>query len=193
MDEKKEEIEVLPFLKGKNIDLVIQNSKWKELYCKWMNNPEVRHYARQAFPHTLDQVNKWFEPQEDGGLREFLAFTIYHKADKRPIGQAGFSYINWLNLNANLWASIGEPEYWGKGIAVEVANLLINYGFTELNFHKIYAGAFTPNKRSLRAAEKLGFQKEAVLKEEMYVDGKFVDSHRFSLFKRDWLKKIESS
>ena len=187
----KEEIEVHPFLRGDRIDLVTQESKWVDLFCKWHNIPEVRHYARHIFPTTLDQVKKWFEPQKEEGMRDFIVFTIYHKEDKVPIGQAGFSQINWVNLNANIWAAIGEPDYWGKGIVVEAAKLLIHYGFTELNFHKIFAGIYSPNDRSLRAAEKLGFKKEAILKEEMYVDGKFVDSHRFALFKRDWLKENE--
>lgn len=189
MNEEKEEIEIFPFIKGDRIDLVTQNSKWVNLYAKWMNDPEVRRYARQMFPRSLDQIKKWFEPTKDEGLRDFIVFNIYHKKDKRPIGSAGFSHINWLNMNANIWASIGESEYWGKGIVVEAAKLLINFGFTELNFHKIYAGVYSPNKRSLRAAEKLGFKEEAVLKEEMYVDGKFVNSHRFALFKKDWLEQ----
>lgn len=189
MNEEKEEIEIFPFIKGDRIDLVTQNSKWVNLYAKWMNDPEVRRYARQMFPRSLDQIKKWFEPTKDEGLRDFIVFNIYHKKDKRPIGSAGFSHINWLNMNANIWASIGESEYWGKGIVVEAAKLLINFGFTELNFHKIYAGVYSPNKRSLRATEKLGFKEEAVLKEEMYVDGKFVNSHRFALFKKDWLEQ----
>ena len=57
--------------------------------------------------------------------------------------------------------------------------------------NKIYSGVFTPNKRSLRAAEKLGFEKEGVLKEEVYVDGQYHDMHKFALFKRDWLKPKE--
>ncbi|GAH98179.1 unnamed protein product, partial [marine sediment metagenome] len=108
-----------------------------------------------------------------------------HKHAKRPIGSIGFNHINWVSRNANIFLTIGEPEYWGKGIAGEASRLMINYGFTELNLHKIFAGVFTPNTRSLRAAEKLGFEKEGVLKEEMYVDGEYHDVHKFALFKRD--------
>ncbi len=185
---KEEEIEVFPFIEGETIDLVAGNSKWIPLVCKWQNSPKVRRYARNMWPHTIEDIKKWFEPSPDRHMREFVVFTIYHKRDKRPIGSVGFGRINWVSRNANIFATIGEPEYWGKGIAVEANKLLIKYGFTELNFHKIYAGVFTPNKRSLRAAEKLGFEKEAVLKEEMYVDGVYHDVHKFALFKRDWIK-----
>ena len=187
-EKKEEEIEVFPFIEGERIDLVAGNSKWVPLECKWRNDPKVRRYARNMWPVTIEEVKKWFEPSPDRHMKEFVVFTIYHKGDKRPIGSVGFGRINWVNRNANIFATIGEPEYWGKGIAIEANKLLIKYGFTELNFHKIYAGVFTPNKRSLRAAEKLGFEKEAVLKEEMYIDGVYHDVHKFALFKRDWIK-----
>ncbi|MFX1329861.1 MAG: GNAT family N-acetyltransferase, partial [Promethearchaeota archaeon] len=89
--------------------------------------------------------------------------------------------------NAIIYARIGIPEYWGKGLVGEAAKLLINYGFTELNLHKINVRVFNPNKRSLRAAEKLGFNQVAILKEQSYVDGKYIDEVWFSLFKRDWM------
>jgi len=190
-DKEEEDDDVFPFIKGDNIDLVAGNSKWANLSCKWRNDPKVRHYARNIWPQTLEEVRKRFEPLPDKQMRDSIKFTIYHKQSKRPIGRIGFSRIDWVNRNANIFAIIGEPEYWGKGIAGEASKLMINYGFTELNLHKILSGVFTPNKRSLRAAEKLGFEKEGVLKEEMYVDGQYHDVHRFALFKRDWKKKDE--
>ena len=191
-ENKEEEVEVFPFIEGERIDLVAANSKWVPLVCKWQNDPKVRRYARNMWPITIEEIKKWFEPSTDRRLKEFVVFRIYHKRDKRPIGSVGFGRINWVSRNANIFATIGEPEYWGKGITIEAIKLLIQYGFTELNFHKIYAGVYTPNKRSLRAAEKLGFEKEAVLKEEMYIDGVYHDAHKFALFKRDWIKSNQN-
>ena len=147
---------------------------------------QVRHFARHNMPRTPEEFKRWFEPPSGRGIRDGVFFIIYHKIDKCPIGSIGFFQINWLNRNAYISATIGEPEYWGKGIVGEAARLLIKYGFIELNFHKVYAQVINPNSRSLRAAEKLGFTKEAVLKEEFYVDGEYVDVHQFGLFKKDW-------
>jgi RimJ/RimL family protein N-acetyltransferase len=184
-EEKVKEIGVFPFIEGDRIDLVAQISEYIPLICKWDNDPKVRHYARRVWPTSPEDIKSWFEPRS-GGPREIIFFAIYHKTDKRLIGSIGFFQINWLNRNAYISAAIGEPDYWGKGIVGEAANLLIRYGFTELNFHKVYAQVINPNSRSLRAAEKLGFTKEAVLTEEYYVDGEYVDVHQFGLFKKDW-------
>ncbi|NVM44410.1 MAG: GNAT family N-acetyltransferase [Candidatus Lokiarchaeota archaeon] len=189
--EEEKELEVFPFIRGERIDLVAENTKWIDLFCKWNNDPEVRRYSRNNWPRTIEELKKWLEPPPRGQLREFITFTIYHKIDKRPIGNIGFGHIRWVDRNANIFAMIGEPEYWGKGIAGEASRLVIEYGFSELNLHKIYAGIYTPNERSHRAAEKLGFKKEGVFKEEEYVDGTYHDVHKYALFKRDWMKANE--
>jgi len=189
--EKDDKIEVYPFIEGERLDLVAGNSKWSNLICKWMNNPKVRHYSRNIWPRTLEDIKKRYEHSPDRHIRDNANFMIYHKQVEQPIGIVGLDEINWVSRNANLFALIGEPEHWGKGIAGEDCALVIKYGFTELNLHKIHAGIFSPNERSLRAAEKLGFEKEAILKETIYIDGKYHDNHRFSLLKRDWLKSNE--
>jgi len=191
MTEKKneEDDEIFPFIEGERISLVTQVSKFIPLIIRWNNAPEVRHYARFALPTTAEQIKQWFEPAPERAARNVVFFTLYHNKDRRPIGSIGFFDINWLNRNAEITAVIGESDYWGKGIVGEAAKLIIKYGFEELNLHKIRAGVFNPNKRSLRAAEKLGFTKEGILKDELYVDGDYVDMHRFALFKRDWVKE----
>jgi len=191
--DKEDKIEVFPFIKGEIIDLVAETSKWANLICKWMNNPKVRHYSRNIWPRTLEEIKKKYENSPDRHTRNNVNFIIYHKQVERPIGIVGLDEINWVSRDAKLFALIGEPEQWGEGIAGEACALVIKYGFTELNLHKIHAGIFSPNSRSLRAAEKLGFEKEAILKETIYIDGKYHDNHRFSLLKRDWEKKTNNS
>ena len=186
---KNSKIEVFPFIEGETIDLVAQNSRWAELICKWKNDPEVRQYARNEWPRTLDDVKKKFETVPDKRIRDKVDFIIYHKHDKCPIGNIGLSRIDWVSRHANIFALIGEKEYWGKGIVGEAAQLVLRYAFTELNLHKVKAGVFTPNKRSLGAAGKLGLNKEAIMKEAIYFDGEYHDIHKWGLTKKEWLEK----
>lgn len=184
MSETKED-KPLAFIEGDLISLCPSNLDHIELYTKWMNNPQLRKYARYYFPQTIEEVKKLFEPKTEP-VKSEIFFEIWHKEDDKPVGFVGFIRINWLTRSARIFYLIGDMNYWGQNIATEAAKLVINYGFTELNLHKIVAQSFGPNKASIRIAEKLGFKLEITLQKERYVDGEYVDLLEHSIFKDDW-------
>jgi len=179
-----------PFIEGELIDLCPINLENVKLYSKWDNDPRVRKYARNLIPHTIDEIKKRYEPEKER-IKRSINFEVWHKKDKKLVGLAGFNHINWYDRNTNIFAIIGEKDYWGQGIGTEIAQLLIEYGFNELNLHKIKAGIFSPNKISLSVAEKGGFKYEATHKEEIYIDGEFVDQIKLSIFKDNWIKSTK--
>ncbi len=176
------------FLQGDMIDLLPLNSEHASLYVKWENSPEVRVYARNSFPITMEEMKKDLEPQK-GGLKKEIVFEVYHKEDKKSIGYCVINNINYLDCNAYLGLVIGEKEYWGQNIATETTKLMVQYAFGELNLNKLYARMYTINTGSWRAAEKNGFTKEGLFKKDAYVDGKFIDTYVYSLLREDWLKR----
>jgi len=84
---------------------------------------------------------------------------------------------------------IGEPDYWGHHIGTEATRLLINYAFNELNLNKLYGEIFSPNTGSIRCAENNGFTREAILKNDVYIDGEYKDTHIYSLLREEWIKE----
>lgn len=61
-----------------------------------------------------------------------------------------------------------KKESHGNGYGTEAARLLIEYAFNQRDFHKLTAQAFGNNKASQRVWEKLGFEEEGRLREEVY-------------------------
>ena len=188
----KEQTDHFPFIQGENLDLCALNSKHAELYAKWKNDPVVRRYARNVIPRTLDEQKKRFESKQEK-YKDHISFEIWHKKDKKPIGRIGLGWIDWVNGWANAYIWIGEKDYWGKNIATEATELLIDYAFKELNLNKLHGGVAIENIGSWSVAEKLGFVLEGIEKEELYVDGKYLDNKTFCILKEDWLirKKIK--
>jgi hypothetical protein len=82
---------------------------------------------------------------------------------------------------------IGESDYWEQKIGEEVTKLIIEYAFNELNLFNLKAGINSANIGSWRCAEKNGFTRVATFKKGCYVDGKYYDEYRYSLFKEDWI------
>lgn len=176
----------ISFIEGEKINLSPPNLDHVNLYTKWMNNPQVRKYMRYNIPQTIDEVKKLFEQKKEEVKRDIF-FEIWHKKDNKPIGFVGFIRIDWFTRNAHIFYLIGDTDYWGQNIATEAGKLVVNYGFSELNLHKITARTFIPNKAALRVAEKIGFKHEITLKKEAYIDGEYVDLLNSVIFKDEWL------
>lgn len=158
------------FLQGDIIDLLPLNSEHASLYVKWENSPEVRVYARNSIPITMEEMKKDLEPQK-GGLKKEIVFEVFHKEDKKPIGYYIINDINYLDCNAYLGLVIGEKEYWGQNIATETTKLMVQYAFRELNLNKLYAKMYTINMGSWRAAEMNGSQGKVYLKKMPMLTG----------------------
>ncbi|NVM35618.1 MAG: GNAT family N-acetyltransferase [Candidatus Lokiarchaeota archaeon] len=179
------------FLQGDMIDLLPLNSEHASLYVKWENSPEVRVYARNSIPITMEEMKKDLETQKEG-LKKEIVFEVFHKEDKKPIGYCVINDINYLDCNAYFGLVIGEKEYWGQNIATETARLLVKYAFNELNLNKLYAKICTLNTGSWRAAEKNRFIREGLFKKDAYIGGKFLDTYVYSLLREDWSNNVEN-
>jgi RimJ/RimL family protein N-acetyltransferase len=83
---------------------------------------------------------------------------------------------------AELGYWMGKP-FWNKGYITEAATALIDFGFNELQINKIYATYFLDNPASGRIMEKIGMEKEALLKQHLKKDGKYIDVMMYSILK----------
>lgn len=103
------------------------------------------------------------------------------------------SRANGVHLgNVSIWpvsrlGRSGEIGYWvrtaatSRGIATEVTERLMQVGFETLGFHKIILRIAVGNEPSMQVAEKLGFVREGVLREEVRIQGRWVDHILFSV------------
>ncbi|MEJ2249886.1 MAG: GNAT family protein [Candidatus Lokiarchaeota archaeon] len=189
MSEENFEKKAFTFIEGQNLDLIPETSEWAHLYAKWLNDPEVRKFARGVLPLRVQYIKKRFEPNEQQGTPNFVVMNIWHKRDKKPIGIIGLGEINWFNRWANAFIEIGEKDYWGKGIASEATELLLQYAFEELNLNKVAGKVIIDNVGSWKVAEKVGFRFEGILEKESYMDGEYLDVKRYVFLKDDWFSR----
>lgn len=82
---------------------------------------------------------------------------------------------------------IGEP-FWGHGIATKAVELITQYGFKELNLHRIFTGVFEYNVASMKVLEKNGYKKEGIFKNAIIKNDNFCDEHRFYRLKEKSIK-----
>jgi RimJ/RimL family protein N-acetyltransferase len=116
---------------------------------------------------------------------DLVIFVIEDVASGRAIGSCQLLNINWIHRSAELQIRIGDSAFHSKAYGSEAVILLINFGFKDLNLHRIYLHVFAVNARAVRAYEKCGFTREGTLKEAAFIDGKWVDVHVMGLLNHD--------
>jgi RimJ/RimL family protein N-acetyltransferase len=106
---------------------------------------------------------------------DVVLFVIEDSVTGCGIGTCQLLNINCVHRNAELQIRIGNSSSQSKGLGTEAIELLINFGFKDLNLHRIYLHVFATNERAVRAYKKCGFVTEGVLRQAAHIDGKFLD------------------
>ena len=76
--------------------------------------------------------------------------------------------------------------YWGCGYMHEALLRLLDYGFAELDLHRVEADVDPRHLASVRCLDRLGFRKEGHLRERWIVDGEISDTSFYGLLHNDW-------
>lgn len=98
------------------------------------------------------------------------------------IGTCGFNQIDFYNIRAEIGGEMAT-EFWGKNIAFEAVQVIINFGFEELNLHAIEAKVSPENIGAINVLTQIGFLKEAHYKDRIYFNNQFSDMAVYTLFK----------
>lgn len=77
-------------------------------------------------------------------------------------------------------------RYQGRGLATEAARVLIDYAFSRLGLHRIYARTGADNVRSWRLMERLGMRREAHFVRSHVVNGAWRDEYIYAVLAEEW-------
>ena len=66
--------------------------------------------------------------------------------------------------------------------------LIMEYGFNELNLHRLWVEIFSLSKENIILFTKHKFVKEGILRDKVWRDGKWWDSQIYSMIVDDYLK-----
>lgn len=147
------------------------------------SNPETMKYIPRPLVTTMEQAMEHIKMIQDKiETNEGINWAITLKSDPKMIGIIGHYRIRWEHFRSEIGYML-LPEYHGKGIITEAIQLMIDFGFNEMNMHSLEAIIDPKNTASARVLEKNNFLKEAHLIENEYYDGKFLDTVIYSLLK----------
>ena len=129
---------------------------------RWINNPENNKFLHYYLPLEYDRTLLWFEKNKENKNR----YDAVIELNGKPVGIIGLLNIDYRNKKAEYYITIGETEYKGRGIAYKASKEILKYGFKELKLNKIYLYTETENIVAQKLFNKLGMEKEGLLKED---------------------------
>jgi [ribosomal protein S5]-alanine N-acetyltransferase len=155
------------------------NTKTKEEIMDYFGVDEA------GFQHYKDIHEKGVETHR---LSVFV-FLLIDKESNLPIGECGFHTWNATHSRAEVFYVLRNEAFKQKGLMKEALKDVLEYGFTELNLHRIQALIAAENQPSLKLLQRFGFTKEGTMREDYVVNGKNEDSDCYSLLKWEWKNK----
>jgi ribosomal-protein-alanine N-acetyltransferase len=136
-------------------------------------------------PYELAHAEQFIALQRDGVIEGHdLIFAIHRLADARLVGTVALREIDPVHLQAELGYWIGVP-YWKQGYATEAARAVVELGFARLGLNRIYAHHMGRNPASGRVLERIGMQREGVLRHRVRKWGQFEDVVIYSVLRDD--------
>lgn len=142
-----------------------------------MSDDETMENLEPAY--TFEQTVKF--------LSEFCvekkgAVAVVYKENGKVIGYILFNKISDRVYEMG-W--IFNKSYWRKGYAYESCKAVLDYGFDELNAHKVFAETIDAVK-SICLMKKLGMKMEGIQRSQVKnIHGNWADMYLFGMLKED--------
>ena len=144
----------------------------------------LRRLTGEVKPMTEKGVEEFYQKVQDQESRVWFVITL--KDTGVSIGEAGLLRMFPAWRTTDLTIIIGEQEETGKGYGTEAINLLLDYAFGCLNFHRVAVGVVGFNEDALRFYERVGFKREGIQREGYYYEHEYHDFVMMSLLEEEY-------
>jgi len=121
------------------------------------SDPRVMAMVGNGQVLSYERTERWIRmAMQDHKTRGWSTWATVDKADRTLLGWSGFVA---LADSSEIEMVYGfAPAHWGKGLASELAEALLEYGFSSLAFPRIWATIDPEYQASTRIVQKLGMR-----------------------------------
>lgn len=158
----------------KNTDI----DRLNELYAL----PEVTQYQTWG-PQSYEETQQFINVVLDKESNWIYNVLVDPDTDK-VIGAIQLA-IDEVNQSAEI-NFIVHPNYWGDGVATDIAKTIIKYAFKVLKLNRIGAAIDSNNIASGIVLEKLGMKREGMLRKDKLVQDEYRDTLIYGLLRSEY-------
>lgn len=137
-------------------------------------------------PTTVEGFERfilWSHRQRSEGV--YVCFAIVPEGFQHAVGLIQVRQLDLGFATAEWGFAIGSP-FWGTGVFLDAARLVVDFVFSTLGTHRLEARAAVPNGRGNGALRKLGAVQEGVLRRSLRKNGQYLDQLLWTIVDEDW-------
>ena len=139
-------------------------------YQTW--GPQSYEETQQFINVVLDKESNWI-------------YNVLVDPDTDKVIGAIQLAIDEVNQSAEI-NFIAQPNYWGDGVATDIAKTIIKYAFKVLKLNRIGAAIDSNNIASGIVLEKLGMKREGMLRKDKLVQDEYRDTLIYGLLRSEY-------
>lgn len=161
--------------------------EWKltdiDSLAKHINNVKIWNNVRDGlpYPYTMLDADKYIRMVQAQPYVQNFAIEVVGEV-VGGVGIVPLTDVERLSAEVGYW--LGE-DYWGRGIMGEAVALLVDYVFRETGIIRLFASVYEYNPASMKVLEKVGFTRQAILRDAAIKNGRVIDMYYYDLVKRE--------
>jgi RimJ/RimL family protein N-acetyltransferase len=156
---------------------------------RWMEEPDFRHFLygdparspRQIREQIVAMLGRTAGHTMPGGI-----YLIIDSPSEGPIGLLSLQNLSWRNRSCTIDLYIDREKRHRKLVTAIALFRTLEYGFDELNLHRIGALIYAFNTASWRVLELAGAVRELELKKHAARDGELHDMFGYGLLREEF-------
>ena len=154
-----------------------------------LDDKEVDRLTGTQQTFTLEQIQNFYATVGEADDR--ADYAIIPKTDStQTVGEVVLNEIDWTNRSSSFRIALFGQQFFGKGYGTEATELIIQYGFENLDLHRIELEVYDFNPRAARVYEKVGFRREGVKRDTLLWDGVYHNAIVMSILKPEYEKRM---
>jgi RimJ/RimL family protein N-acetyltransferase len=177
----------LPTLVGQHVSLRELRASDAPALFATLSNEQVSRFISPP-PATVEGFGrfiKWAIRQRQVG--QYVCFAVVPHGAETPIGIFQIRSLEPAFGTAE-WGFALAAEFWGTGVFVDGAKLIVDFAFDVVGTHRLEARAALRNGRGNGALRKLGAVQEGVLRRSFLRNGEYLDQALWTILHDEWMQ-----
>ncbi|MFJ8461838.1 GNAT family N-acetyltransferase [Lysinibacillus xylanilyticus] len=151
-----------------------------------LQNEEIMYMTGTRNIFTKDQIREALNRFSEDSTRHDFAICLVENS--QIIGDLAIMEIDLDNKKAMFRIALHSIENCGKGYGAEAVQLTQKFTFEELQLNRLELQVYSHNIRGMKSYEKVGFKKEGILRQSLYMNDKYSDEIIMSILRDEYME-----